>query len=160
MNQTTNPVVTITSPPNVRISKIKGDGVEVQFLEGPSHTTFAGTAENRILPTVVSVLSGTREKLLLDAVNNRTRERNYYQLYSQLLENTITDEEFDKELDNNPDDYVVPTNKIPSETELYEAFRLADIIKGIRSMGDLESLFSFNPIAVTKYCKLISNESL
>lgn len=132
----------------------------VRVVPQATHTFFAGAFKNHIAPRVISMLEGTRERMLVDAVNNRTRERNYYQLYSRLLENEISEEEFDNEIDENPDDYVISTDKVPSEIEFHEAIALSDHIKGIETTGDIESLFSLNGEVFNEYCKRLLNGSL
>jgi hypothetical protein len=44
---------------------------------------------------------GDALKLLLKAVNNRTIERDYFKLYCEMLDSSITEEEFDKLIELN-----------------------------------------------------------
>lgn len=150
------PSLTFTVPQNAQIS-VKGDGYRMLVSQDDTKTGFIGEIDNRILPKVIDVLTGTREKLLVDAVNNRTRERNYYQLYSKLLENQISDDDFDREIDENPDEYVVPIDKNPSESDFYQAMQLSEHLKGTDTIGDIESLFSFKDTEVLKHCKKLTN---
>lgn len=145
---------------NTQYSVVQGDGFKVWVSPNETTTGFIGEFDNRVLPKVIDVLTGTREKLLVDAVNNRTRERNYYQLYSRLLENEISDEVFDREIDEHPDEYVVPIDKYPTESEFCQAIQLAEHIKGTETMGDIESLFSFKESEVLKHCKKLTNGTL
>lgn len=144
------PTVTVSSD-NADVKTLRRDGIFVNVATGEETTFFAGVANNNVLSMAVGALTGATEQMLIDAVNNRTRERNYYQLYSRLLENEITDDEFDKEIDEKPDDYVVPISKSPTEQEYLEAVRLSGKIKGVATQGDMESLFSFKD--TTHYCK-------
>ena len=153
-----NTPVTVTVESTAR-TQFK-DGFFVRLIPNDTHTIFAGAFDNSITPRVISVLEGTRERLLVDAVNNRTRERNYYQLYSRLLENEITDEEFDSEIDEHPDDYMISTDKIPSELEFHEAIALADHLKGVETSGDIETLFSFRGEEFNEYCERLLNGTL
>ena len=88
--------------------------------------------------------------MLIEAVNNRTRERNYFRKYSELLEGIITDEEFDKELVDNEEEYVVSSHIKPSTEELTIALQLADRIKDVENTEDLASLFSFDSTHLDK----------
>ena len=112
-----------TAPVTVTHESQKGSGLRedlvVRFMPTPTHTVFAGAFKNHIAPRVISMLEGTRERMLVDAVNNRTRERNYYQLYSRMLDNEISEEEFDRAIDENPDEYVISNDKVPSELEFH-----------------------------------------
>ena len=94
-----------------------------------------------------------RIRMLIDAVNNRTRERNYWRLYCRLLENEITEDEFNREIDGNSDEYVISTDKIPTEQEFRDAVFLSDHIKDIETTGDVESLFSFRSDVCNKYSR-------
>lgn len=136
------------------------DSLVVHMIRKDTHTYIAAAVANELMPKVICVLEGTREKMLVDAVNNRTRERNYYQLYSRLLENEISDEEFDREIDENPDDYVISTDKVPTEVQFNEAMVLADYIKGVETTGDIETLFSFRGDKFNEYCKKLLDGSL
>ncbi len=151
-----SPSVTYSSPQG-RLNVFSTDKMRLAVLSNDTETGVAGLIKNDILPDVVDRLMGTRENLLIDAVNNRTRERNYYRLYSQLLENQISDDDFDREIDERPDEYVVPINKCPTESEFYQAIQLSDLIKDADTMGDIESLFSFKEETVSTYCKRLTD---
>lgn len=158
-NTSSTSVVTVNAVENPAV-RITGNGLDMIVLKTDTKTSFIGEVDNCILPKVIDVLNGTREKLLVEAVNNRTRERNYYRLYSQLLENQISDDDFDREIDEHPDEYVVSTDKCPTESEFYQAMLLSEHLKGTDTIGDIESLFSFKESVVLKHCKEITNGSI
>lgn len=81
--------------------------------------------------------------LLLKAVNNRTIERDYFKLYCELLDSSITEDEFDKIIQSNENEYIISELDKPSTKQLKIALRLADKIKGVNSINDFTSLFSF-----------------
>lgn len=145
---------------NVASSSIVGNGYAIHLAQNANTTAFVGTMNNEVLTKVIRVFDGSREQLLIDAVNNRTRERNYYQLYSRLLENEISEDDFDRMLNENLDDYVITTDKKPTEQEFHDAIALADYIKGIESTGDIETLFSFNGEIFNEYCNKLLNGTL
>lgn len=157
-------VSTIVTPGSNTIAatemRIMGDGYVLNVVQNERITAFAGAVDNAILKKVIRALDGSREQMLVDAVNNRTRERNYYELYSRLLDNELSDDEFDREIDENPDEYVIPTNKIPTEEEFHEAIALADYIKGIETSSDIASLFSFKGKEFNEYCKRLLDGTL
>ena len=84
------------------------------ILESQGNTVSAQQDVEPIIPLSVTIQHHTiiinLQDHILDimavAINNRTRERNYFKLYSSLLENKISDEEFDRLIDENPDMYV------------------------------------------------------
>ena len=90
------------------------------------------------------------KELLIRAVNNRTRERNYFKKYCELLEGDLTDEQFDNEIDTHPDEYVVSTEASTNLNELELAVNLAKHLKGIESIDDFTALFSFSDDSVRK----------
>ncbi len=83
--------------------------------------------------------------MLFKAVNNRTRERNYFQLYCNLLDGSITEREFDETIANREDDYIIDESESPSVNKVSLALSLSRKIKDVNSITDLSSLFSFNP---------------
>lgn len=152
--------VKVISGSDVRTGSFSGNGVVLHLAQNDRQTVFAGIMENSILHNMVHSLTGSREKLLVQAVNNRTRERNYYHLYSRLLEKEISDEEFDAELETNPDKYVIYTDKIPSDEEFHDAIALSDFIMDTETTGDIESLFSFDGRNFNEKCKKLMNGTL
>lgn len=83
-------------------------------------------------------------ELLVRAVNNRTRQRNYFRLYSQMVDGEITEEEFDKAIEDNEDDYVIEETEKPSCERLQQAMHLCSGIKDVNDSEDLANLFSFD----------------
>lgn len=87
---------------------------------------------------------------LIQAVNNRTRERNYFRLCTQLLKNEISDEEFDREIDEHEDDYVITTDTSMSAEDINLLCAVAPNIKGVDTLEDLQDLFSIDPTSTIK----------
>lgn len=83
-------------------------------------------------------------RLLTKAVNNRTKERNYFRLYCDLLDNTLSDEEFDKEIKEHENQYLISGEERPS----FETLKLAiEISKGLMDTANTEDfadLYSFD----------------
>ena len=91
------------------------------------------------------------------AINNRTRERNYVKLYSSLLENKISDEEFDRLIDENPDMYVQESYRDFSPLEIAIARKASEKIMDIEDLSDMATLFSISNRSIHK-CIAVSNE--
>ncbi len=89
-------------------------------------------------------------ELLIRAVNNRTRERNYFKKLVALFQDEITEEEFDKEIEENENEYVITTNEIPTREDLALACEISKHIKDVKGVDDLSALFSFNPESMIK----------
>jgi hypothetical protein len=83
-------------------------------------------------------------RLLLTAVNNRTRERNFFRLYCDYLDGSISENEYNKELDEHISEYMVSQNEVPDEDKLELALKIAKQIKDVSSIEDFAALFSFD----------------
>lgn len=83
-------------------------------------------------------------ELLITAVNNRTKERNFFKLYCDLLDQSITEEEFNEIVDKNEDNYIVGENESAEPKRVSLALKLSKRIKDVNSINDFSSLFSFN----------------
>lgn len=94
--------------------------------------------------------------LLLKAVNNRTIERNYFRLYGELADGTITEEEFNREIEENESEYVLVGDEEPNEQTLRMALILSQRIKDVKDTEDLSSLFSINSAKLDSYINKIS----
>lgn len=92
--------------------------------------------------------------LLLKAVDNRTKERDYFRLYCDLLDKSITDEQFDTIINTQTDEYVVKEDIEPDLRRLQVALELSKRIRNTNSVEDLASLFSFDS---SKIKSLVNN---
>lgn len=109
-------------------------------------TAFAGVAKNNTF-NIERSFDRARE-LLVRAVNNRTRERNFFRLYSDMLEQNITEEEYSRQLEEFQDEYVLPLPVEADMTDVETAVQLSEQIKGVESMDDFQSLFSFSDSSI------------
>ena len=76
------------------------------------------------------------------AINNRTRERNYFKLYCQLLQNEISEADFNRMIDENPNEYV------PEEYHNYGPLEIALARKASENIMDVADL---NDIIINEY---------
>lgn len=148
--------VSIASDPNVKVMSLNSDKLHMEALQIDSVTAFVGVASTNafydLFPTKALA------DLLIRGFNNRTRERNYYRLYSSLLQGDISDDDFDKEIESNPDRYVIPMNGDSSQESISTALHVVPQLMDINTAGDFESAFSFKEGASENYCKSLSNE--
>lgn len=142
-----NPEFGIGSKPSMVVLGVHNSDANAGFFFGSYKGDSLTTVFNSFVPQ-------TTIELLFQAVNNRTVERNYFRLYSQLLEGTISEEFFDQEIANNEDDYVIVTDKRPSFEDLRTALLLATKIKDINNSTDLSTAFSFSPDETDKLLTL------
>lgn len=146
MQQTINKIVETQSAPG-NFYYLKTDGVAMIAASNETFTSFVGVANNEDFNR-----SFNEEPidLLIQAVNNRTRERNYFRLLTKYLEQEICDEEFEKEIEENENLYVVDTSINPTDSQLRNAANLSKRIIGIDSPDDFMSLFSFSEYGTVK----------
>lgn len=130
------------------LSVIDNGNVKMLSVSNGVQTAFVGVAENKALNMVTSI--DRMSQLLIRAVNNRTRERNYFRLYNQLLEKEITEEEFDKEIDEKEDEYVVSNNEEADKNDIEMAVALSSYLKDVKDVDDMADLFSFSDVSIRK----------
>ncbi len=118
-------------------------------------TVFGGVAKNELVfnPQKTKVL-----ELVLRAFNNRTREKNYLSKCCELLDGFITEEEFEKEIADNEDKYVIPEGKPASIEEIKEALNISGKMMGIENLSDFSELFSIDQESITKSLALSHGE--
>lgn len=131
---------------DTQVTSVESPGMPQVFFFGVSESSsfteyFTGEKMSRVF------------NLLIKAVNNRTIERDYFKLYCEMLMGNISEEQFEKELDDNESAYVVDCEETPSVQDLKLAVHLSNYIKDVKTSEDLSSLFSFN---VNKIEKLLS----
>lgn len=119
-------------------------------------TQFAGVASTNFFR--IPMVPARMVDLLVKAFNNRTRERNYFRLYCQLLGEEITDDEFDNEIGMNESLYVVEAPEKMSAEDVFIAMRLSDRMMDIRTTDDFSSVFGIDDSSIDNYVKAIGNE--
>ena len=136
--------------PNMPNFNVNQWHIVVQEHKDITHFEGVGPTESvqRIVTRIVYV--DRLSELLIRAVNNRTRERNYFKKLVDLFQNEITEEEFDKEIEENENEYVITTNEIPTREDLALACEISKHIKDVEDVDDLSALFSFNQESMIK----------
>lgn len=112
--------------------------------------SISGASTHSILNIINRNLFDKVVAMLVEAVNNRTRQRNYFRLYSELLDGQITDAEFERTLHENEDEYVLQEQSIPTKEDAVLALDLSRGIKDIATTEDLALLFSFDVDSLEK----------
>lgn len=125
----------------VNVFYVKTDGINLVAASDNTSTSFVGIAKNE---DFYRCFNDEQVNLLIDAVNNRTRERNYFRLLSKYLSEEISDAEFEKEIEDNERLYVIDASKVPTQSQLMVAAELSKRIIDIESADDFLSLFSFS----------------
>lgn len=100
--------------------------------------------DNGITETRSQALIEAEFNMLLRAYHNRTRQYNFFKLYSDVLDGSISEEEYERELNENEDKYVLPEPEETPAADIEVAYRLSQRMKGIDSTEDFTSLFSIS----------------
>ncbi len=137
---------------NLNMPNLNGKQWHIVVQERNELTHFEGVGPTasvqRIVTQIVHV--DRLSELLIRAVNNRTRERNYFKKLVELFQDEISEEEFDKEIEENENEYVITTDEIPTHEDLVLACEIARRIKDVNDYDDLSALFSFNQESMIK----------
>lgn len=130
------------------LSVVNNDYVKMVMYQDGNTTSFAGVVSNDVITKVISI--DRASELLIRAVNNRTRERNYFRKYCELLQSEISEKDFDDEIENNEDEYVVSENEDADLDDINLALALSPRLKDVNDVDDMLSIFSFSHKSIMK----------
>ncbi len=89
-----------------------------------------------------------KEKYYIKGVGNLLKRANYLNLCIQLEQGLIEEDEFDKEIDDNPDQYVVDMSSVSNELDLFAIDEAANSITSELNIeltkDDIEDIFGVN----------------
>lgn len=126
----------------------KNDGSSVIAIQDKGRVTFAGVA-NKARFFSISTADRLKE-LMTRAINNRTRERNYFKLYCDMLDGNITEDEFDREIEQNEDKYIIKQDCDASVEDIEVALEVSPSIMDVKSPDDMAEIFSFSEKSMQK----------
>lgn len=126
----------------------KNDGSSVIAIQDKDRVTFAGVA-NKARFFSISTADRLKE-LMTRAINNRTRERNYFKLYCDMLDGKITEDEFDREIEQNEDKYIIKQDCDASVEDIEVALEVSPSIMDVKSPDDMAEIFSFSEKSMQK----------
>lgn len=128
----------------------QNDGSSVIAIQdnNKDRVTFAGVANKA---RFFSISTADRLKdLMTRAINNRTRERNYFKLYCDMLGGNITEDEFDREVEQNEDKYIIKQDCDASIEDIEVALEVSPSIMDVKSPDDMAEIFSFSEKSMQK----------
>lgn len=147
----TEPLINLNNPStsegNATINMFSYSCGETKYVAVSSQgsVAFAGTTNDSNLRDFFSGISINRIfSLLVTAINNRTRERNFARLSEQLALEEISEKEYDEEIEMHEDLYVIKCDQKPSILELRTAMQIAPNILDVKDVDDFSVLFSFD----------------
>lgn len=136
-------------------------GAETQYIAvcNQEDTYFAGHTTKGVLSSwIMGDIPQRIIELAVNAINNRTRERNFFRLGEQLALGEISEEEYDRTLDLNEDEYVIKCDIKPSEMDMIVASHLAPRIMDVEDTDDLAVLFSFDETVIRNYLEELDDK--
>lgn len=126
----------------------KNDGSSVIAIQDKGRVTFASVANKA---RFFSISTADRLKELMPrAINNRTRERNYFKLYCDMLDGNITEDEFGREIEQNEDKYIIKQDCDASVEDIEVALEVSPSIMDVKSPDDMAEIFSFSEKSMQK----------
>lgn len=90
-------------------------------------------------------------EILINAINNITRQRNYSRLLADKLTGYISQKEYEEELRNNPDNYNITRDINVSPEEIDVLADLSKYIKGVDTLADFVNLFGISKESEQNY---------
>lgn len=137
-------------------SYVVNGNIQMAIYHGNDVTRFAGIAKTKYF--FRPMVPAEEVDLLVRGFNNRTRERNYFKLYCQLLSREITEEDFDREIEEHENLYVVEAPENAEPEEVCSAICLTERLIGIETTDDFTSVFGIDDKSIENYVKLIGDE--
>lgn len=126
----------------------KNDGSSVIAIQDKGRVTFASVA-NKARFFSISTADRLKE-LMTRAINNRTRERNYFKLYCDMLDGNITEDEFGREIEQNEDKYIIKQDCDASVEDIEVALEVSPSVMDVKSPDDMAEIFSFSEKSMQK----------
>jgi len=132
---------------NESFSVVEYIGCDTQYIavRNQEDTYFAGHTTKGVLSSwIMGDIPQRAVELAINAINNRTRERNFSRLGEKLASGEISEEEYDHALQEHEDEYVIKCNIKPTEMDMRLAAHLAPKLMDVDDTDDLAVLFSFD----------------
>lgn len=122
--------------------------IETENGELKQYVTYAVSKGDSFMKLITGETESKIINLLFTAVNNRTIERNFFKKYCDMLDGTISENDFEEYIQNDEKEYIVDESITPDLETVELALCLIKKIKNVDTVNDLSSLFSFNPDAL------------
>lgn len=141
-----------------KVTGLMRDGMFVAEKIGNENYVFKGVSLGAsVFERMAGVDQENIRDLLTRAINNRTRQRNYFRLYSEMLEGTVDEDDFYRILEENEDEYVIAETEAPTIDRIKAALLLSKDIMDVKSSEDISNLFSFDTEETDKCLNLIES---
>jgi len=129
----------------------------LDILPKPDNTLTIGSRQEyyefRVKRTDVhSYLNVTniKEMFYSEAINNLLKKSKFLQLYIQLIEEQITDEEYEQELNENSSEYFINMKEINSNIEFSALFSVLQNLRKDLAADDISEIFGIKTQSLMK----------
>lgn len=134
--------------------------IDFNLKENETPVYFRGVAEEKRFYKAIDQMSladtfRIQKKLLINAFHNKDIIINYLKLYNSLIENDITEEEFEGAIESNPDKYFINTNT-NEKINFLEVEALNELVNELGenlSVQDVSETFSIDLSEIINYVK-------
>jgi len=136
-------------PTTIDSSLFNSPLVEMELNPNDNIIYFKGITTQSTFEKMIEGLSNIesinmKKDLLITAYKNRTIQNNYLHLYIKLLESEITEDSFEKVINDQSEKYIIDINKIPTVTQLDVLSSLLIELNEDFDTDDVSELFSFD----------------
>ena len=100
-----------------------------------------------------NILIQLKEDYLFTLINNLLKKNEFLQLTIELLENQISEEEFEEEIENNSDKYLIETFELITTSDLNIITNILKRIGKSFSIDEVAELFSIEPQSLNRHIK-------
>jgi hypothetical protein len=99
-----------------------------------------------------------RENYCITAIQNLRKKNEFLQLSLDFAESSITEEEFESEVENNPEKYVIDLKELDNFNHLPVISSILEKVGGEFNSGDVSDLFSIDIRSLNKHLKLLNSK--
>lgn len=89
-------------------------------------------------------ISRLKDFLYQDAINNLLKKSKFLQLYIQLIENQISEEEYEAELNNHPENYFISLKDLNSDLDYAALLLVLQNLPRQLSVDEVSEIFGIN----------------
>jgi hypothetical protein len=151
------------SESTIKIENVKPSGSRFQAIENlnnPNKNGYVSFQINEIQMNLLleqfqfqKVLNNLRNDFCIVAIRNLLKKNEFLELSLQLSEKLITETEFEKEIESNPEKYIITLNRLENPFQLHIISSILTKIGGTFKIDEVSELFSLDTRSINKDLK-------
>lgn len=129
--------------------------LSISLSTGDLYTLDISNEKIKDMANIINNINTTtiKENFYITAIRNLIKKTQFLQLVNQLSENGITEEDFEKELELNSSKYIIETNYLTNNTDIFILSEIVESIGSELSIDDVAEMFSFEFNSLNKSLK-------